>query len=153
MAYYDALIAKWGTLSGTTAAKLAAINALTVAGPSQDVAPSAIVAYLALNLRLATLLKYAANPPATEAGAAAAELAAILQMGSNAPIFASSQAAVLVAVTGMLNAIAADESSGLMSTDAVNLIALASTALPWWQANGYTSPFTQADLDAIGGLS
>lgn len=33
MAYYDALIAKWATLTpGTTAAKLAQINAITVAG-------------------------------------------------------------------------------------------------------------------------
>lgn len=33
MAYYDALITKWATLTpGTTAAKLAQINALTVAG-------------------------------------------------------------------------------------------------------------------------
>lgn len=33
MAYYDALIAKWATLNpGTTAAKLAQINALTVTG-------------------------------------------------------------------------------------------------------------------------
>lgn len=33
MAYYDALIAKWATLTpGTTAAKLAQINALTVTG-------------------------------------------------------------------------------------------------------------------------
>lgn len=37
MAYYDALIAKWGTLSGTTAAKLTAVNALTVASPQPAV--------------------------------------------------------------------------------------------------------------------
>src|SRR5690348_13396070 len=35
MAYYDALIAKWATLTGTTAAKLAAINVLTVTGPAK----------------------------------------------------------------------------------------------------------------------
>lgn len=35
MAYYDALVAKWATLTpGTTAAKLAQINALTVTGPA-----------------------------------------------------------------------------------------------------------------------
>lgn len=46
MAYYDALIAKWATLSpGTTAQKLAAINALTVAGPAQRalLSPSSIL--------------------------------------------------------------------------------------------------------------
>lgn len=35
MAYYTALISTWGTLSGTTASKLAQINALTVAGDPQ----------------------------------------------------------------------------------------------------------------------
>ncbi len=35
MAYYDALVTKWGTLTpGTTAAKLAQINSLTVSGPA-----------------------------------------------------------------------------------------------------------------------
>lgn len=32
MAYYDALVAEWATLTGTTTQKLAAINALTVSG-------------------------------------------------------------------------------------------------------------------------
>lgn len=35
MAYYDALIAKWGTLSGTTEQKLTQINALTVTLPAK----------------------------------------------------------------------------------------------------------------------
>ena len=67
MAYYDALIAKWATLpSGdTTAQKLAALNALTVAGPIVDVSVSAVVGYLGLNGKLSGLIKYAANPPAT----------------------------------------------------------------------------------------
>lgn len=153
MAYYDALKTQWAGLSGTTAQKLAAINAMTVAGPSQNVAPSAIVAYLALNLKLAPLLKYAANAPATEAGACAEELAAILQMGSNAPTFETSNPAVLATVTGMLQAISADSASGLTASDVTALLALAATTVPWWQANGYTSPFSQADLDAAGGLS
>jgi hypothetical protein len=45
MAYYDALVTKWGTLSGTTASKLAQINALTVAGTAVKaiLEPSAIL--------------------------------------------------------------------------------------------------------------
>ena len=106
MAYYDALKAEWATLTGTTAEKLAAIDALTVAGPNIDVAPSAIVAYLALGGKLAALLKYAASPPATEAGLAAANLAAVLAMGVNAPNFAMSQPSVYATVQGMLTALA-----------------------------------------------
>jgi hypothetical protein len=34
------------------------------------------------------------------------------------------------------------------------LTALAQAVVtPWWQANGYTSPFTQADLTAAGNLT
>jgi hypothetical protein len=43
MAYYTALVAKWATLApDTTANKLAAINALTVAGPNGDVQVSSV---------------------------------------------------------------------------------------------------------------
>lgn len=38
MAYYDALVTKWGTLSGTTAAKLSQINASTVPVAAQGIA-------------------------------------------------------------------------------------------------------------------
>lgn len=47
MAYYDALITKWGTLSGTTASKLAQINALTVAGAA---VPMIVPTYSIYNL-------------------------------------------------------------------------------------------------------
>lgn len=47
MAYYDALIAKWATLSGTTQQKLDAINALTVTGSAE---PMIIPTYSIYNL-------------------------------------------------------------------------------------------------------
>ena len=161
MTYYDALKATWATLPAgdTTAQKLAAVNALTVAGPNIDVQVSAVVAYLALNLKLAALLKYAANAPATEAGACAAELAALLNMGSNAPNFATSQPAVYNALQTMLTAMASDTNSGITSSDVTALMALAATEVPWWQATvaqgggGLNGLVSQADLDVAGGLS
>lgn len=51
MAYYDALITKWGTLSGTTASKLSQINALTVTGTA---IPMVIPSYMIYNLLDAT---------------------------------------------------------------------------------------------------
>jgi hypothetical protein len=33
------------------------------------------------------------------------------------------------------------------------IVAMSATTIPWWQANGYTSPFTLDDLAAAGGLS
>lgn len=47
MAYYDALVTKWGTLSGTTASKLSQINALTVTGAA---IPMIIPSYLIYNI-------------------------------------------------------------------------------------------------------
>ena len=69
MAYYTALITAWnaGTvpggvtgsaLTGTTAQKLAAVNAWTVSGPNVDVQPAQVVRYLSISLKLATLLKW-----------------------------------------------------------------------------------------------
>jgi hypothetical protein len=153
MADYTALTAEWATLSGTTAEKLAAINALTVAGPNQDVPPSAVVAYLALNGKFAALMKYAQSPPATDAGVAAANFAAIIGLGNNAPIFEMSVPATYAAIEAMLDALASDPASGVASADVAALLALAATAVPWWQANGYTSPIGPNDLAAAGGLA
>lgn len=154
MAYYTALINEWATLpSGdTTAQKLAAINAMTVAGPNQDVSISSVVAYLGLNGKLPGLIKYAESPPATAAGVAGASLVALFNM-PNAPGFQTSNSTVYGTLSTMLNALAGDSNSGITSTDVTNLLALASTTIPWWQSNGYSSSFTQADLDAAGGLS
>ena len=154
MAYYDALKAQWAALPAgdTTAQKLAAVNALTVAGPSIDVPVSAVVGYLAESSKLASLLKYAAAPAATEAGVAAAELSAII-MCPNAPPFRTSNSTVAASVAGFLTALAADANSGLVAADVTALLALAATTLPWWQSAGYTSPISQGDLDAAGGLS
>jgi len=154
MAYYDALKALWATLPAgdTTAQKLAAVNAVTVAGPNVDVAVSSVVGYLALNGKLAGLQKYAGNPPATEAGLAAAELASLL-MCPNAPVFGTSSAEAYATIHGFLAAIAGDANSGLTSADVVALLALAATSVPWWQAQGYTSPFGADDLIAAGGLA
>jgi hypothetical protein len=52
MAYYDALIAKWATLTpGTTTAKIAQINAITVSG---NAVPMVIPTYKIYNLIVAS---------------------------------------------------------------------------------------------------
>lgn len=160
MAYYDALVAKWATLSGSTAAKLAAINALTLPQPERvDVPQSQVVRYLAINGKLATLLAYAKSPPASAAGVAAAELAAVLNMGQNAPPFYTSQSADFTALQTMLNALASDTNSGLAAADVTALLALSQPPVPWWSVSvangggGLSSPVAQADLTIAGGLS
>ncbi len=153
MAYYDALKTEWAALSGTTAAKLAAINAMTVAGPKQDVSVSSVVAYLALNAKFANLQSYAASPP-TGAQAAAVTAAKEFLAILSTPVstFQMSIASIYSTISTFLNALAADPASGITAADVTALLAMTATTIPWWKANGYTSPFTQADLDAAGDL-
>jgi len=154
MAYYDALVARWATLAGTTAQKLGAINALTVDGPIADVSISAVVAYLALGGKLAGLQAYAQNPPNNanaEAIIAARELVALMS-SPNAPSFRMSDPAVYATVQDFLSALAGDAATGITADNQAALLALAATTIPWWQAIGYTSPISQGDLDAAGGL-
>lgn len=150
MTDWTALKTKWATLTGTVAQNLAAINALSVPGPAIDVPASQVVRYLSVKGKLAGLLKYAASPPAIEAGLAAAELAAVLAMGGNAPPFYMSQAADNAAISAMLSALAADAASGVALDDVTALLALSTPPIPWWQANGYPAPFNGHDLVAAG---
>lgn len=155
MAYYDALIAKWATLTGTTADKLAQINALTAPGPIIDVPVSAIVSYLALNGKLATLTAYAASPPQganTTAIIAAKELVALIA-SPNAGPFRMSISAVYSGVHTFLDALVSDASTGITAADETKILALAQPQIPWWQSSGYPGPLNQYDLQAAGGLT
>ena len=165
MADYTALKTEWATLTGTTAQKLAAINALTVAGPNVDVPVADAVLFLANEGKWAALAVYgqkalaslAAGGTLTTAQSAGAQFAALMQ-SSQFTVFKTSTSAGLTAITAMLNAVASDSASGLSSADVTALLALAQTTTPWWQAavaqggGGLTSPVGTADLSAAGGL-
>lgn len=144
MAYYDALIAKWATLTpGTTQQKLDQINAITVAGPT---APLVVPTYRIFNV---------IDP--TEFGALSAALQQrvrdILGLGTvDASTGTNARTLMLSTFT-----------SGGSPTTRAALIALANsienTTLPWWQATvaqgggGLTSPVNANDLVAAGGLT
>ena len=143
MPYYDALKTKWATLSpGTTAQKLAAINALTVAGPAQSVPISTVVNWLRMNnlwLPIKAAVAFGSSPGAM----AAVDL--------NSDLREQTIDFTLPLVGAMLADLV---SHGLLSqaqSDA--LVAMGATTLPWWQSAGYTSPIGQGDLAAAGGLS
>lgn len=138
MAYYDALIAKWATLTpGTTAQKLAQINALTVSNPQKAMlAPSTILnACVAVDLEALT--------------AAQVALFALLLAGTSIDCSAGTA----------IRAVAQNLFAGKTQTLA-NLGALVSpfdnATLPWWQATvaqgggGLSSPVSQGDLTAAG---
>lgn len=143
MAYYDALITKWGTLTpGTTAAKLAQINAMTVTGAA---IPMIIPTYKIYNLI-----------DATEFGALTAAnqqlVRDILGMGTVDGSPGTSVRARMVAI--FTNAAGATR---------VALAALAATydspSIPWWKGTiaqgggALNGPVAPSDLVQAGNLT
>lgn len=175
MAYYTALIAAWngatqppagvtGTaLTGlSTAAKIAAINGWTVAGPNVDVPVSAIVGSLMLGgayLPLSVFVAGATNGNTTHDSAlSAAKMLMAWITVPNAPAAQMSNPTVFAEISGMASAVLVQETATPGSTgftQAVHdaLIALSATTKPWWQANNYSSPIGTGDLSAAGGLT
>jgi len=142
MAYYDALVAKWATLTGTTQSKLAQINALTVAGAVPQKAlltPSQILNACSF-AELATLTQLQIS-----------QLSLLLQ-GS------SIDASVGTNVRAGVSAVLAGKTASLAGLAA--LVAPYDTpALPWITTpvaaggGGLTGPVSMNDLAAAGGLS
>ena len=160
MAYYSPLASEWAAITAanpsyTTAQKLAAINAMTVAGPNVDVSTSSVLGYLMMNVKLVTLQEYAASPPNGSSPTVVALVKELLATFSYPAFqtFQTSQASVYSTVSGMLSTIAGDANTGITSADVTAILALAQTTILWWQANGYTSPINDNDLMAAGGLT
>jgi hypothetical protein len=162
MTYYDALTAKWATLPGTTAQKLAAVNAAMAAGPNVDVGVSAVVGKLVLTGAYLPVAAFAQSVPTNttthDNALGAAKMLMAMVMSPNAPAFQMSDPTTFATVKGMMDAILAQESAAAGSTgftQAVHdaLLALCATTVPWWQSAGYSSPISQNDLVAAGGLT
>ena len=156
----DALAPKWAVITTanpgfTTAQKLAALNALMVAGPNADVPVPTVVALLEGQGVYATFFAYCAHAIATlEAGGtltgaqqAAANWAAFIATPGISSV-QTSVPAVYSMVSTMMSAIASDSASGLTGAIVSSLLALAATQIPWWQANGFSGPITSAYLTA-----
>lgn len=132
MAYYDAMVAKWATLNpGTTAAKLAQLNASTAAVAGKAVlAPSAIInAVVFSDLAALTQLQLTQMTLLLQGAA--------VDVSTGTPIRAGIQALFAGKATTLANLAA--------------LVApLDSVAVPWWQANGYQRAFDLGDVTAAG---
>lgn len=143
MAYYDALVTKWGTLSGTTAAKLTAVNALTVqiaANGKAILPPSKIInAIVFADLVALTQLQIS-------------QLTLLLQ---DQNVDASVNTPIRLGIQALFSG---------KTTTLANLGALvapfdAPVTIPWWQATvaqgggGLSGPVSQPDLTAAGGLT
>lgn len=133
MAYYDALIAKWATLTpGTTAAKLTQLSAITVAGapikavltPSQILnacVPADIAALTPAQVTLLTLILQGSTVDASQG--------------------TTVRAAAVAIFTGKVTTLA--QLGALVAP-------FDAPALPWWTTAGLSSPVSQADLTAAG---
>lgn len=135
MAYYDALKTQWALLTpGTTAAKLAQINALAVAGsiPTTIFVNGAQVAncinwpeFAALTAQKQSNLLALCNSPGLLLGGSANTTHLLVGMLLDAFPPAGATIAALTALAQAL-------------------------PQPWWQANGYPRPFDLGDIASAG---
>jgi hypothetical protein len=138
MAYYTALITEWATLTGTTAAKLAAINALTISGS----VPTSITVTGNQLLNCINWAEFAALTPTQQANL-------LMLCAVPGPLLGGSNNTAFI-VVGMILAYFTNHAGPTITA----LTALATaTSQPWWQANGYSSPISPTDLVAAGGLT
>lgn len=146
MAYYDALVAKWMTLSGSTEAKLTAVNALTVPGPNVPVPVLQVMTYLRTN-NLWMAIKAAT---ATSPGAAAA-------VDYNSDPRVQTLDMSLPIVQTMLADLVTHALFTQAQSDAIK--AMGNTTIPWWQATiaqgggALNGPVSLADLGPAGNLT
>lgn len=134
-AYYTALINEWALLTpGTTAAKLAQLNAMTVTGTIPT-------------LTTITGLQFQACMVWSEYAAQTATIQATLNVLMLMPAISGGTSSTFVAP--MFTQIGAT-----MPNTGTCLAALAKAIVqPWWQANGYLAPINNSDLVAAGGLT
>lgn len=143
MAYYDALVTKWGTLSpGTTDAKLAQINAITVAGPVPAVIVPAYKIYNAIDPTEFVALTAGQQQRVRD----------ILSMGTVDASSGTNVRAVLVSIFS-------NASGPTRIAFAAFLASIETVALPWWQATiaqgggALREPVGRGDLINAGNLT
>lgn len=134
MAYYDAAIAKWQTLTpGTTANKLAQLNAATVTG-------SVPATFTITGDQILACLDWAEFSTLTSP-----QQTTLLQVLSTPGVI---QGGAGTFVGSMFVAFYTGKLAGPTITA---LTALAKAVVqPWWQSNGYPRPFDLGDIAAAG---
>ena len=135
MAYYDAFIAKWNTLTpDTTVNKLAALNSSTVTGSI----PSTI---MISGAQVLNCVNYAEFKVLT-----ATQQINILTLCSATGLLLGGSANTTHLLVGMLL-----DFFPVAGPTIASLTALAqASAQPWWQANGYQRAFDMGDVAAAG---
>jgi hypothetical protein len=142
----------WARASGSTAAKLAAVNKLTTVGRPVDLPVAAIAEYLgdkreqlqdyAAMLVTSELRAKLGMAPVSPGVAAASHLLLLLD-GADGPTLRTSQPHVLAVFRNLLDAIVADSSSGITEADRDGLLALVRPQVPL-----FAPPVSVLDLAA-----
>jgi hypothetical protein len=148
MAYYDALIAKWATVTGTTSEKLSSINALTVAGPTQFVARGLLSRHFdtltdANGVPVWEAIEQHQNDT-TALGVACRAALRLRDAPGDYPAIDVTTLPVTAQLTELVTA------NILTSDQQAQTVALGSTTIPWWRSAGYSSPINEVDLAAAG---
>ena len=136
MAYYTALINQWPSLTpGTTAAKLLQINSMVVTGAIPT-------SFFVTGNQVLNCIDW------TEFAALTA------QQQNNISNVCGINGDILGGQNSFLGKMFVATFTNLSGPTIVALTALAKgISQPWWQANGYSGPFSQPDLVAAGGLT
>lgn len=152
MSYYSALVAAWNgatqppvgvtgtglTAQMTTAQKLSAVNGWTITGT----VPTTFYCTGAQLLNCINWTEFVALTAQQQSN--------LLALCNNPGPILGGSANTSNMAGGMILAYFTNKSGPTIAA----LTALAqATVSAWWKANGYSSAFTQADLDAAGGLS
>jgi hypothetical protein len=148
----EALREAWARVTGSTAAKLDAVNKLTTVGKPVDVPVAAILSYL--GDRRAHLEVYASGIATSELrvwlrqlpvepGVVATHYLLLQLDGRDGPMIGTSRPNVLAIFNAMLAAMVEDPASGITAVDKDNLLALVRPPVPL-----FAQPVTVLDLAA-----
>jgi hypothetical protein len=136
MAYYDALIAKWATLTpGTTAAKLTQINAATALAPA---VPAVLPPHQLINAIVFADL----------AALDATQMQRLTLLLSGSTVDVSPNTTIRLGMQSLF----AGKTQTLQNLGAL-VQPFDNRTVPWWQSAGYSSPISEGDLAAAGGLT
>jgi hypothetical protein len=148
-----ALQTVWATLSGTTAQKLTAINAMTAPGPPQDIQISTLQDFLTTNNLLTPITAYVSNggPQSVQSSLIACNYI-IAILSAIDPTIHASIPANFAAIQQLGPGLLADPGTGVTPQSLAAMMALITPPAPWWQVNGFAGPITITELIAAGNL-
>lgn len=153
----SALAAIWATLpaSMTTSQKLSTLNDMKVAGPAQNCSRNAIKAILMGAGVLGKMQAYVTSPDATQPCLIATNYLLTIvdyEAAVAGDVFPVSEPANLALIQDIAPNLLSDPANGMTQNDLDRIMALITPLVPWWQANGFSSPVLVNDLIAAGNL-